>query len=74
MQNLEVVLLVVEDLLLLTLLVTCVAVSSLATNIYHYRPWSRVVAFKHFLRQVTVRKKLYVDKYTHVCARTHPYV
>lgn len=74
MQNLEVVLLVVEDVLLFALLVTYVAVSSVATNIYHYRPWSRVVACKLFLRQVAIRRQLYVDKCTHVCARAHPYV
>lgn len=44
MKNLDVLLLVVEDLILPALLVTYVAVSSVATNIYCYRLWSRVVA------------------------------
>lgn len=48
MQSLEVVLVVLEDLFLPALLVNCVAVSSVAINIYHYRLWSKVVTSKPF--------------------------
>lgn len=47
MQNLEVLLLVVEDLLLPAFLVTYMAVSSVATDIYCYRLWSGVVALSN---------------------------
>lgn len=74
MQNLEVLLSVVEDLLLPALLVTYVAVSSVATNIYCYRLWSRVVALQLILRQVEVRNKFYIDNYTRAHMHTHVHI